>query len=268
MKIYVFGSTGMLGNYVYSYFKNEGYDVVGFDRSNIDALHATTVELSALGIKSSDVIINCIGLIPQHGSWPDDHFKRVNSIFPHNINNFIKDNNVHFIHVTTDCVFSGKDGPYDEYSPHDEAGSYGKSKSLGELLDTTVIRTSIIGEEVRNKKSLLEWVKFNEGKEIDGYTNHVWNGITCLQFAKVCRDIIDNKRYWEGVRHIHSPEAITKYKLLENISDIYNLDIKVTPIETDNKCDRSLSTIYTDNIFNIPRLSDQIVQQKIFNLTN
>ena len=89
------------------------------------------------------------------------------------------------IHVTTDCVFSGKDGNYNENSIHDETNDYGISKSLGELCDATIIRTSIIGEEINNKRSLLEWVRSNSGKEINGYENHFGMELLDLQLAYI-----------------------------------------------------------------------------------
>ena len=87
--------------------------------------------------------------------------------------------------------FTGKKGSYNEDDLHDEINDYGTSKSLGELCDATIIRTSIIGEELRNKRSLLEWVKSNAHGEINGYDNHYWNGVTCLQLSFFIKDIIE-----------------------------------------------------------------------------
>ena len=138
------------------------------------------------------------------------------------------------IHVTTDCVFSGKDGNYDENSLHDETNDYGTSKSLGELCKATIIRTSIIGEETINKRSLLEWVRSNRGGEINGFTNHMWNGVTCLQLSKIIEKMIREKFYWEGVRHTFSPRSVSKYELVSLINEIYDLNIKVNKFEMAN----------------------------------
>jgi dTDP-4-dehydrorhamnose reductase len=169
------------------------------------------------------------------------------------------------IHITTDCVFSGKDGKYNEYSNPDESNYYGTSKSLGELCDGTIIRTSIIGEELVNKRSLLEWVISNENRSINGYTNHFWNGVTCLQLAKIIHKIIIENTYWNGVRHIYSPTTASKYELCSIINDIYELNIKIKEFETE-KVDKSLSTIYDahKNIFEIPELEYQIKEMRDF----
>jgi len=135
---------------------------------------------------------------------------------------------------------------------------------LGEPEESTIIRTSIIGEELRNFSSLLEWVKLNKGKEVNGYTNHIWNGITCLQFAKVCKDVIDSGKFWRGVRHITSPEAISKFDLVRLISDVYDLNIKVIPHETETKCDRSLISVRDEIVFEVPELKKQLLEMKYF----
>lgn len=164
------------------------------------------------------------------------------------------------------CVFSGDDGNYNEKSPHDCTDVYGKTKSLGEPENCTVIRSSIIGEEVGQTRSLIEWVKSMKDKSANGYINHKWNGVTCLQMAKIFEDIIANNKYWKGTRHIFSPNTVNKYELVQMISDAHSLNVNLTPVEGPTKCDRSLSTIYDDNLFNIPDLKTQIEEQ--FNYFN
>ena len=161
------------------------------------------------------------------------------------------------------CVYDGLEGKYDENSEHNAKDVYGKTKSLGEPKNATTIRTSIIGDEINNKKSLVEWVKSNKDKTVFGYTNHHWNGVTCLQFAKICRHIIDNNLYWKGVRHVVSPTTVTKEGLVNMISDVYDLNITVTPKETHILCDRSLNSIYLPNVI-IPELIIQVNDMKDF----
>lgn len=117
------------------------------------------------------------------------------------------------IHPTTDCVFSGKKGGYVETDVHDELGSYGMSKSLGEPVGCTCIRTSIIGRELFNKKSFLEWVISNNNGTISGWSNHMWNGITCLEYCGVIEKIINEHLFWSGVKHIYSPTSVSKHEM-------------------------------------------------------
>ena len=264
----------MLGAYVNSHFKNKGYEVIGFNRNHLDIAKSDLGEFQLQAflynkrVERGDVVINCTGtiksMIDKHGTLTAI---KVNSLFPHLLANVCEKMGCKLIFVTTDCVYFGKDGNYTEDFPHDCTDVYGKSKSLGEPENCTVIRTSIIGEEVKTNRSLIEWVKSQEGNTIKGYTNHHWNGVTCYQLAKVFEDIVKNNKYWNGVRHIFSPKAVNKYELVKMIIDAHNLDIVVVPFETPAKCDRTLSTIYFDaedtfsSTFNIPGIITQLKEQ-------
>lgn len=275
MKIYVLGHKGMLGRYVYTYLKSKGHITVGISRDEFDAASYTEVQLRAVlfhkKLNNGDVIINCIGtikpMVDKHGTL---NAIKVNSLFPHLLANVCEKEGYKMIHITTDCVFSGNDGQYKETSLHDCTDVYGKSKSLGEPENCTVVRTSIIGEEIGTSRSLLEWVKSMKGKTANGYTNHFWNGLTCLQVAKVFEDIIVNNKYWNGVRHVFSDDY-TKCALLNTISRIYELGITVNSVEAPTRCDRTMSTTFNtrENImnsirFDIPNLETQIIEQRDF----
>ena len=253
MKVFLFGANGMLGNYVQSYLSLNHIQVIPLTRKDFDLEELSVLSLKKFmeekGLGAYDVIVNCAGVIPQASKDRElskRNYYKINSILPIILSMLTN----HMIHVTTDCVFSGKTGGYHEYSTHDETNDYGTSKSLGELCDGTIIRTSIIGEELINKRSLLEWIISNENRTINGYFNHLWNGVTCLQLAKIIHKIISENIYWKGVRHIFSPTTVSKYELCKMISDIYELNIKVNEYDTE-KVDKSLSSVYQIN-FNIP----------------
>ena len=264
MRIIVFGKTGMLGRYVYEYFSRRHYDVVGFSRADFDIAESNWSSLVSLGLEKGDIIINCAGLIVQRKDVPDCDFVRVNAVFPLLLSGLAKYVGCKLIHITTDCVFSGKDGQYTEESKHDELNIYGMTKSIGEPEDATVIRTSIIGEELSGFLSLLEWVKSNAGKSVTGYTDHFWNGITCLQFAEICEYIIDKNLFWSGVKHVFSPEVVSKYELVKLISKVYDLNINVMKHETGTICDKSLASVREDVSIEVPDLEHQLIIMKQF----
>jgi len=272
MKIYIFGSTGMLGNYVSSFLQQSDKHIINITRDIFDVNNLTHNSInnlfSSLNIIENDVIVNCIGIIPQSNNVTNRNYYTINTLFPIFLNIMCNQYNCNFIHITTDCVFSGEKGNYTENDIHDEINDYGISKSLGELYDTsTTIRTSIIGEESKNKYSLLEWIKSNKGETINGYTNHYWNGVTCLQLAKIINQIIESNNFWKGVRHIYSPTTVSKYELCLIINNIYNLNIIINKYETDKSVNKLLSTIYDINYsFKIPELYQQILELKSFNL--
>lgn len=259
MKIWLFGSTGMLGRYVLNIL-SEYYNVTCINRSDYDIKIDSNEKLEELlnNVQENDVVVNCSGLIPQNNVTPHNvrDYVKINSIFPNILNEICNKTKCNFIHITTDCVFSGLTGNYNENDIHDSNSYYGISKSLGENNKATIIRTSIIGEEHCNKNSLLEWLIKNQNKTIQGYSNHYWNGVTCLTLAKIIKQIIENNSFWKGVRHIYSPVSVSKYELCNYINEIYNLNITIEKNEHEYK-NMTLTSIY-DKMFEIDTIYSQI----------
>ena len=260
--VIVFGSNGMLGHYLHTFLKKMGHSVVGITRQDFDVEKDDETKLRYLfNHYRPRIIINAIGKIPHAGHCMDELYYMVNSNFPNKLAKLCHEHTCIFIQPSTDCVFSGKLGNYNELSIFDTHTVYGKSKLLGEIESACIIRTSIIGENSKGI-SLLEWVKSNKHKKIHGYANHYWNGITCLQFAKIVQHMIDNNLFWQGVRHVFSPQSVAKADLVEMISDEYNLNVCVEKVHVD-LCNRTLSTIYQDHrslLDTIPDLSTQLQQ--------
>jgi len=273
-KLIVFGANGMLGSYICNYFKqNTGFNVIEINRESFDVDKHNDVTLEKLlqycDIDQYTVVFNAIGVIPQTGNMNERNYIKVNSVFPHVLALLVDKYGAKMIQPATDCVYDGTKGkPYVESDLHDAKSIYGISKSIGEPSRVTVIRASIIGEERKNKRSLLEWVKSKRDTTINGYTNHYWNGITCLQYAKIVYQIVTENIFWNGVRHLLSPRVVSKYELLKVINNVYDLNITVVPI-TIELCDRRLDTIYDTNLgFDIPDIEDQIKEIFKFGLFN
>jgi dTDP-4-dehydrorhamnose reductase len=264
MSILIIGSTGMLGNTLKKYLTKINIDFKTLDRKDLDLSKCGFDIVKEKIIQSGcNVVVNCAGIVKQRKNTSTADFIHVNSLIPHWISDICEKQDMKMIHITTDCVFDGKIGDYKESDVHSVYDDYGRSKSMGEPKNCTVIRTSIIGEEEENKLSLLEWVKSNKGNEIDGYKNHLWNGLTCLQLSKLMKYIIDNDLYWNGVKHIFSNQ-VNKYDLVKMINEIYELDIKIHPTNGSTLVNRTLDTVYDIDIFNIPNLGKQIKETKDF----
>ncbi len=269
MKIFVLGKSGMLGRYVYTYLKEQGYNVFGVGRTDIDASDLCSRKLHKYvggNMSDGDVVINCMGTIkPRVDELGDTNAILVNSLFPRKLSDLCEKYGVKLIHPTTDCVYTGSKGNYNENDPYDVSDVYGMSKALGEPSNCTVIRTSIIGEEVGQGRSLVEWVKGNKGGNTNGYLNHYWNGVTCLQFGKIVETMIEGDLFWKGIKHLHS-DKIDKYELSSIINKHYDLGITITPMSVPISVDRSMTTIYEDNLkkFSIPSLDKQIEEMYQF----
>jgi len=275
MKVFLFGSNGMLGNYIHKYFKQNGINIICITRNDLDVSCVTYDKIhkifTSYSVEEDDIIVNCIGIIPQSKNVNDTSSRNyflINSLFPNMLSIMAHIYKLKFIHVTTDCVFSGANGNYNENDVHDETNNYGVSKSLGEFgYNHTIIRTSIIGEESKNKYSLLEWVKSHSNTTMNGYMNHYWNGVTCLQLADIILNMINKNIWWSGVRHIYSPTSVSKYELVNLINDIYELNNTVDIVNTDIPINKTLTSIYdTSNMFHIPELKAQLKMLRDFSI--
>lgn len=269
-KVVIFGKTGMLGNYVYNYL-SKVFNITSIDREQYDILKNDFDDLEEIYKKlfenKNEVIINCMGLIPQvvkeNEIEKENMYYKINSIFPKYLSILCEKYNMKLIHITTDCVFSGKRGNYTELDCKDEISIYGMSKSFGEAIKGTIIRTSIIGHQVKfNGYSLLEWVLKNNNKKILGYTNHYWNGMTCLELSKLIKKIIKENDFWDGIKHFYS-NTISKYELICLIKQIYKLNIEVEPFMCEKEVNKTLKSIY-ENKYKIGTLLEQIIEMKSY----
>jgi dTDP-4-dehydrorhamnose reductase len=151
------------------------------------------------------------------------------------------------IQIATDCVYSGAKGRYVESDSHDAHDVYGKTKSMGEAPLNSMIhlRTSIIGPEACGRRSLLEWFLSRlPAEEITGYTNHFWNGITTLHFARICLGIIRNpKMQITSPQHIIAGDQMNKYEMLRSFAHAFESDFAmINPGQAASAVDRTLDT--------------------------
>lgn len=258
--IIIFGSNGMLGSYIYKKLQQLGHTIITIERKDFDInenISFDSINMILQNTNYGDVIINCAGIIPQRHNDPHMFF-RVNTVFPIILSSIAEIRGLNMIHISTDCVFDGKKGAYTENDFPTEQGLYGLSKAMGDYAKACIIRTSIIGEDIGNY-SFLGFCRKNKGHNIQGYANHFWNGVTCLQLAYVIDNIIQNNKYWKGVRHIFSPMIVSKYELAQIINKSYNLQLDIQPIQTSELVDKTLSTVFcTNNLFDIPPIDIQI----------
>ena len=244
--ILVIGAKGMLGYAVSSYFSSKDYNITNIRRGEFD-IAIDPIEKLEQYFTDLDVVINCAGVIkPMIEKNSIESVLKVNSIFPRNLAKLCNKHSVKCFHITTDCVYSGKKGSYSEEDYFDAEDLYGLSKNAGENSECMVLRTSIIGEENGQSRSLLEWAKSQAGKEVNGFTNHNWNGVTTVYLAEIIENILKKDFYKIGLFHIHSPNTVNKYELLKLFDEVYELKyLKVNAIEAKVAIDRSMSSIYS-----------------------
>ena len=263
--VMILGANGMLGYAVEKYFLLKGYKTISLTRKEFDLIKDPIKKLKKY-INKSDYIINCAGIIkPRIKDHTPEEAIHVNGIFPRNLAVLSKQLDTPCFHITTDCAYSGEKGNYKEDDPYDAKDLYGLSKAVGDTTLCMTLRTSTIGEEKDYSRSLVEWVKSQKDSKVNGYTNHKWNGVTTVYLAEIIENIIKKNLYKEGIFHIHSKNAVTKYKLLQLINKEYSLNIKITPFKAKEIVDRSLKSIYKLNQILVKKsIPEQIKEMKSF----
>jgi dTDP-4-dehydrorhamnose reductase len=213
----------------------EAYTRYGlFDRNKLEAnLDARNFNgfLQAFARVKPDVVVNCVGIIKQlSGETRPSDFIEVNSVFPHKLAELCALSGARLLHLSTDCVFSGRKGIYTESDTPDPDDIYGQTKLLGEVSGEgcVTIRTSMIGREIQGQISLLEWFLSQEGKCIKGYTRAIFSGLTTASLARVLMRIITDHMELTGLYHVSS-KAISKYDLLLRLKEAYQLKVEIEP---------------------------------------
>lgn len=179
-----------------------------------------------------DCILNCVGITKRKTELNDiSKALIVNSLFPHQLANWARINHKRVIHFSTDCVFDGKIGSYNEKSLTNAEDIYGRTKALGEIYykHTLTIRSSFIGQELFGKTELLEWFLAQEGKQIRGYTDTFYSGVSTLFMARTIKNLILKFPNLSGIYNLAIDNPISKYELLCLAKEAFNLNIDIVP---------------------------------------
>ena len=201
--ILVLGHKGMLGHMVHKVLS---------DNYEIKTINERFPNWNKEMFNEVDLIINCIGAIPQKTKEFDINWQ---------IPLWLDENtDCNIIHPATDCEI--------------DSSSYGVSKKQASnyikdhCKTTKIIQTSIIGPELNSNYSLLEWFLSQKG-EVYGYTEAIWNGVTTLEWAKQCKVVIDS---WDTkpLLTILYSNKVSKYELLVRIQELYEKkDVVIMP---------------------------------------
>lgn len=269
MKVLILGGTGMAGHTISIYFKEAGHDVTAFSRSKVDYCKNINGDITdfrslknIINEGQYDAIINAIGILNQDAEDHKSNAVLLNSYLPHFLSDTTKDMKTRVIHMSTDCVFSGKTGDYSETSFRDGETFYDRSKALGELENNKdlTFRNSIIGPDMSEKGiGLFNWFMKQEG-EINGFTKAIWTGVTTLTLAKAMEQAL--KEDITGLYNLVNNETISKYELLR----LFNKYMKGEQIEilpSDKlSLDKSLINNRADFSFKVPSYEAMVAEMK------
>jgi len=266
MKFLVLGSAGMAGHTIYNYLIKQGHNVDGFSRKEnsittniVGDIRNKELIKNILQVNKYDSVINCIGILNQNADNNRELAVYLNSYLPHLLANLTKNTDTQVIHMSTDCVFSGKAGSYTEFDFKDGESFYDRTKALGELEDNKNItfRNSIIGPDLnKNGIGLLNWFLQQDGK-IKGYTKVLWTGVTTLELAKAMEYAAQVKA--TGLYNMVYTNSISKMDLLKLFNYYFRGDeLEIEPFE-EFVSDKSLVRTRLDFDYIIPDYEKMVI---------
>lgn len=269
MRVLVLGAGGMAGHVVATHLQECGHNVKTLSATK--KLDVTTVLIDVtdkqkltdyLTENSFDVVVNCIGVLIHQSNSRPDLATYLNSYLPHFLEHFYKESLTKVIHLSTDCVFSGKNAPYTEESIYDGEIFYDRSKALGEIINTKdlTFRMSIIGPDMQEKGvGLFNWFYAQKGK-ISGYKTAIWSGVTTITLAHAIDAAINENL--TGLYHLVPEQSISKYDLLRLFKDVFRRDdLIINPADTVS-LDKTLVNTRTDFNFNVPEYTEMVQEMK------
>jgi dTDP-4-dehydrorhamnose reductase len=260
MKVLVLGGEGMLGHKMFQTLTARFPGAACTIRTSLKEVpkggrdlfkagevveHVNAMDLSrledVLRERRPDFLVNCIGIVKQ-GSEAESPLPCImlNALMPHKLVELASEWGGRVIHVSTDCVFSGRKGSYREGDVSDADDLYGRTKYLGETAspNALTLRTSIIGRELSRFRSLLEWFLSQRGGAVRGYKRVIYSGVTTNYLATVVGKVIEEHPSLHGLFHVASA-PISKHDLLHLVRNAFGLHIEIIPDEAEVS-DRSL----------------------------
>jgi dTDP-4-dehydrorhamnose reductase len=272
MNVLILGGAGMLGHKVFQHLKDRLPDTWCTVRGSVADAHALAPSIFAAnlvgGVDAADwpalerllrehrprVIVNCIGVIKQRSEAKSAVPSiTINALLPHRLAELCQRWDARLIHFSTDCVFSGERGNYTEDDFSDAHDLYGRTKFLGEVStrNALTLRTSIIGRELTQFRSLLEWFLAEAGRNgeartkpahgrrrVQGFARAFYSGVTTNYLAELVGQIITAHPQLHGLYQVTS-DTISKFELLTLLRDAFHLDCEIQPQE-EFFCDRSM----------------------------
>ena len=271
MKFFICGCNGMAGQTISLYLQEQGHEVYGFDLQESKLIksfagNAFDTETIERIIKEGkyDTVINCIGVLNQFAENNHAMAAFLNSYFPHFLAKSTEGTDTQVIHMTTDCVFSGKKGSYTEHDLRDGETFYDRSKALGELDDdkNLSLRNSIVGADINSKGiGLLNWFMNNTTGEhpiVNGYTKAMWTGQCTYQLAKTMEAAAKERAH--GLVNAVPDTDISKYELLKLFNKyLRGGRVQINPVNGVN-ADKSLKRTNWDFNYRIPDYEQMVAE--------
>lgn len=248
MRVLLLGSTGLLGHILLNFLNTKKIDLILPKHKNKKKKFYLKNKKDFLFLKKKilekkpNFIINCIAIKNKNLKKKTNiNYDLINTKLPIFLSKLCLKNKIYFIHISTDSVFSGSKGNFVEKDIKIPTDIYSLSKKNGEVKNkfSATLRTSFVGPEKKTKNDLFNWY-LSRRKQVNGFVNYYFTGLTSLEFCEVIyHHFIKKNNLFNRVINIGG-KKISKYDLFCIISKIFKKKIiikkKYIP-----KIDRSLN---------------------------
>lgn len=269
MNFLILGTGGMAGHTTAIYLGERGHTVTAMTRTRFPYGHFIQGDVKdvsflkgVLAAGDYDVIVNCVGILNKDAEKDKSLAVWLNGFLPHLLNELTRGKMTRVIHISTDCVFSGKEGKYRENSPRDGETFYDRSKALGELENEKdlTFRTSLVGPDLnRSGIGLFNWFMAQRGS-VNGYSRTIWTGVTTIELARAIEQAALSGL--AGLYHLVNSTPISKYNLLALFNEYFkNGELDIIP-DPDVVMDKSLVNSRTDFPFQVPSYRVMVEEMK------
>ncbi|AET57595.1 spore coat polysaccharide biosynthesis protein spsK [Paenibacillus terrae HPL-003] len=244
MKVLVTGASGQLGKDVVKVFQEQGHDVLGYDREQLDITDLEQA-VEIVGQYQPDAVIHCAAYTAVDAAESDvDGAYQVNAAGTRNMVLAAEKVGAKLVYISTDYVFDGTaEHPYHEYDNTNPQSIYGKSKRAGEVLTQTlssryfIVRTSWVYGLYGNNfvKTMLKLGQ--EKPHLQVVDDQKGSPTYTVDLARFLAELVQTEKY--GVYHASNSGFCTWYEftqaILQDAAEILGAKItaKLEPCSTE-----------------------------------
>jgi dTDP-4-dehydrorhamnose reductase len=253
-KILITGSNGLLGQKVvdlfarcgtyellltskraHSVFREDVLPYLSLDLSNRQAVRKIVDEFEP------EIIINTAAMtdVDKCETQRAEAWK-TNVVSVENLTVCAKLVGAHLIHISTDYVFDGKNGPYSEDARPNPINYYGRTKLAAENviltneIKHTIVRTIVLygtGIDVKLNFGLWLYQQFTEEKPVRAFDDMFTTPTLADDAAYALLKIVELQR--TGIYHIAGPDFISRYEFAVKLAQVFGFDKKlVIPVKS------------------------------------
>jgi dTDP-4-dehydrorhamnose reductase len=251
-KVLITGANGLLGQKLCRDY-SASYQVIAVDLHPQSFIPSPDITYHSLDITNRNKVIDFIrfhhpDLIVNAAAYTDvdgcethpQEARAVNMEAVETLVEICRKQKIRMIHLSTDYVFDGENGPYAEEDIPHPVSYYGKTKLESEKairssgIDFTIVRTNVLyGWGKKVKANFLLWLleKLSQNEKIEIVTDQL-NNPTLADNLSACM-LEMTERNLTGIFHVGGAEYLSRYDFALQVVDKFGFDKSlISPVQT------------------------------------